>query len=79
MKKKLLPFFIILFCLQFAYSESPEKKTYLTNHINPHAPVIDGKLDDPVWDKVLWAGDFIQRREQMDKSIIIIAAGLSGS
>ncbi len=61
MKKKPLPFFIVLFCLQFAYSESPEKKVYLTNHINPHSPVIDGKLDDPVWDKVPWAGDFIQR------------------
>jgi len=61
MKKKLLPLFIILFCLQFAYSESPEKKIYLTSHINPHSPVIDGKLDDPAWDKVIWAGDFIQR------------------
>jgi len=61
MKKKLLPLFIILFCLQFAYSESPEKKVYLTSHINPRSPVIDGKLDDSAWDKVLWAGDFIQR------------------
>ena len=61
MKKKLLPLFSILFCLQFAYSESPEKKIYLTSHINPHSPVIDGKLDDSAWDKVIWAGDFIQR------------------
>ena len=61
MKKKLFPLCIILFCLQFAYSEPPEKKTYLTSHINPHSPVVDGKLDDAVWDKVPWAGDFVQR------------------
>jgi len=61
MKKKLFLLFIILLCVQFAYSQSPEKKIYLTSHINPHSPIIDGKLNDPVWDKVLWAADFIQR------------------
>ncbi len=61
MKKTLLFLFIILLFLQFANADSPVKKVYVTSNINPHPPVIDGKLDDPVWDKVPWAGDFIQR------------------
>lgn len=50
-----------LLFLQFASADSSEKKTYVTNNINPRPPVIDGKLDDPIWDKVTWGGDFIQR------------------
>jgi len=61
MKKTLLFLFLVLLFLQFANADSPIKKVYVTNNINPHPPVIDGKLDDPVWDKVSWAGDFIQR------------------
>jgi len=61
MKKILLFLCIILLFLQFANADSPVKKVYVTSNINPHPPVIDGKLDDPVWDKVTWAGDFIQR------------------
>jgi len=61
MKKVLLFLFIILLFLQFANADSPVKKVYVTSNINPHPPVIDGKLDDPVWAKVTWAGDFIQR------------------
>jgi hypothetical protein len=38
------------------------KKVYNTAHVNPHAPVIDGKLDDAAWDKVQWETDFIQRQ-----------------
>jgi mRNA-degrading endonuclease RelE of RelBE toxin-antitoxin system len=36
-------------------------KIYTTHHVNPHAPVIDGRFDDPAWAKVEWAGDFVQR------------------
>ena len=61
MKKILLFLCIILLFLQFANADSPIKKVYVTSNINPHPPVIDGKLDDPVWAKVPWAGDFIQR------------------
>ena len=50
-----------LLFLQFASADSSEKKTYVTNNINPRPPLIDGKLDDPIWDKVTWGGDFIQR------------------
>jgi hypothetical protein len=61
MKKILLFLFIILLSVQLAKADSPEKKVYVTSKINPRPPVIDGKLDDPVWDKVPWAGNFIQR------------------
>jgi hypothetical protein len=61
MKKTILFLFLVLLLLQFATADSPVKKVYVTSNINPHPPVIDGKLDDPVWDKVSWAGGFVQR------------------
>ncbi len=48
-------------------SEPPVKKVYTTHHVNPHNPVIDGQLDDPAWDKVEWASDFIQREPHEGK------------
>jgi hypothetical protein len=39
---------------------SAPKKVYTTAHVNPHAPVIDGKLGDEAWAKVPWEGGFIQ-------------------
>lgn len=42
-----------------AQEQSP--RTYHTAAIENTAPVIDGKLDDPAWELVDWAGDFIQR------------------
>ena len=38
----------------------PPKKIYLTAHVNPHAPLIDGKLEDEAWAKVAWESGFIQ-------------------
>jgi hypothetical protein len=60
-KKTLLFLFIVLLSLRFANADSPEKKVYVTSNINPRPPVIDGKLDDPVWNKVVWGGNFVQR------------------
>jgi hypothetical protein len=40
---------------------TPPKKVYHTKHVNPHPPVLDGKLDDPIWEKLEWATDFTQR------------------
>jgi hypothetical protein len=39
----------------------PEKRVYTAKPVNPHPPAVDGKLDDPVWEKAEWQGDFIQR------------------
>jgi hypothetical protein len=35
------------------------KRSYVTAHVNPHAPSIDGKLGDPAWEKTEWQGDFV--------------------
>ncbi len=45
----------------FAGDPPAEKKIYHAKHINPHVPVIDGRLDDPVWEKADWATNFTQR------------------
>ena len=44
-------------CSLFAQDQ---KRIYTTKRINPEPPVIDGHLDDSVWEKVEWQGDFIQ-------------------
>ena len=36
------------------------KKIYFTKKVSSKRPVIDGKLDDPVWETVQWGGDFTQ-------------------
>jgi hypothetical protein len=40
---------------------TPQKRVYTAKRVNPHAPAIDGKLDDPVWEKAEWGGGFVQR------------------
>ncbi len=49
-------------------AEPPVKKVYTTHAVNPHAPVIDARLDDPAWAKVEWAGDFVQREPNEGKA-----------
>jgi len=48
-------------------SEAPVKKVYTTSRVNPHNPVINGRIDDPAWDTVEWAGDFVQREPHEGK------------
>jgi hypothetical protein len=36
-------------------------RSYTTRAIEGESPVLDGRLNDPVWDLVEWAGDFTQR------------------
>ncbi len=45
----------------FASTPSTTKKIYVAIQVNPHPPVIDGRLDDQVWQKAEWTGDFTQR------------------
>lgn len=40
--------------------KQPLKKVALARAINPHAPAIDGKLDDPAWQHGEWYSDFVQ-------------------
>ncbi len=37
-------------------------RTYATSHVGQSAPLIDGQLDDPAWNEVDWAGEFVQRQ-----------------
>ncbi len=62
LKNKLYLLIILLLapCL-FASNPSIETKVYVTKHVNPHPPVIDGRLDDTIWEKVEWKEDFTQR------------------
>ncbi len=62
--KKLFSSFIVLFCFLGAHGLWAEKKVYTAQPVNPHPPVIDGKLDDPVWKKLEWGTDFTQRQPQ---------------
>lgn len=62
MKKKHILLIITLIASNlFASQPSTGKKIYYTKPINPQPPIIDGRLDDPVWQKVAWGSDFIQR------------------
>ncbi|NIM12066.1 MAG: hypothetical protein GTO45_08100 [Candidatus Aminicenantes bacterium] len=65
MKLMKLILFGVLFFQLFSFSLTfgstpPPKKVYTTKHVNPHLPVIDGKLDDLVWKEVPWESEFIQ-------------------
>ena len=62
--KRVVVFLAVLFLANnlFASDEIKKKKIYTAKPVNPHPPAIDGLLDDPVWDKVEWQGDFTQRR-----------------
>ncbi|MDQ1352078.1 MAG: hypothetical protein QG657_2384 [Acidobacteriota bacterium] len=46
---------------QMTSDEKNIKKVYITKHVNPHAPVIDAKPDDPTWETIPWETNFIQR------------------
>lgn len=61
MKRQLPALFCILLPLLLAAQTAPQKKVYHTKAVNPHPPVLDGKLDDPIWEKLEWATDFTQR------------------
>ncbi len=57
--KKIL-FTVLMAILAITSLFSADKRVYLTKHINPHAPAIDGRGDDPCWEKVEWGGGFTQ-------------------
>lgn len=44
-----------------ARAEDPPPRTATARRVNPHAPVIDGRLSDPVWQTAHFTGDFVQK------------------
>jgi hypothetical protein len=68
MKKMLITTIVVLFALSFLSAVGAEEtakvhpeKVITAIHINPHAPVIDGILNDEIWHKAPASGDFCQR------------------
>jgi hypothetical protein len=57
--KKIL-FLVVMTILLISALFSADKRVYLSRHINPHAPAIDGRGDDPCWEKAAWSGGFTQ-------------------
>jgi len=61
-KSPFLTIFAGLALATVAFADAPpETRIYRTHHVNPHSPKIDGRIDDPAWEKVDWEGGFIQR------------------
>ena len=71
--KKELPAFLLFFLSLFsiAYSQDAEapfpKKQYSTLKIEGTPLSIDGKLDEPDWNRVEWTGDYLQWRPDAGK------------
>ena len=42
-------------------SEAVPRRAYDSRRVDGEPPVLDGHIDDPVWDTVEWTGDFLQR------------------
>ncbi len=58
-----------LFFLSFSlFAQTTEtKKVYYIQRANPHPPTIDGKMDDPVWQRVPAGTDFVQHEPEEGK------------
>ena len=54
-------FLIALFALVLQAPTNAQKRSYTTKRVNPHPPVIDGRLNDTAWATVPWGDGFIQR------------------
>jgi hypothetical protein len=63
-----LPGFLFFAATLLASQTPAEKRIYHAKHINPHPPVIDGRLDDPAWEKAEWATNFTQREPDDGKA-----------
>jgi len=68
MKRALLILFCVFLVQQFTMADTQEKRQYNAKNINPHPPVIDGKLDDPVWQSGEWGDGFTQREPYEGKA-----------
>jgi len=58
MKKALFALLIALLGALAAHAAGA--RVCIAQHINPHAPAIDGRGDDPCWEKADWSGGFTQ-------------------
>ncbi len=62
-KKVALVILLLLLPLFLAAARpTPTKRIYTAQRIIPEPPVIDGVLNDLIWEQPEWSGDFIQRQ-----------------
>jgi len=52
----------IMTAVNVAGAQEIEKKVCRAHRVNPHPPDIDGRMDEPIWQKADWYGDFTQRQ-----------------
>lgn len=53
---------LLLASKAFSVQVPQERRVYTAHKINPHPPVIDGVLNDEVWQKHEWGGNFTQQQ-----------------
>lgn len=56
----LMACFVSALVLEAHAQTDPRPPVYRTVHCGDHGPTIDGRLDEACWDKVEWAGGFVQ-------------------
>jgi len=61
MKKNFIFLIFIFFIFLNAFLLGAEKRVYITDRVSSNQLIIDGEIEDEVWNRVEWAGDFIQR------------------
>ncbi|HHE37320.1 MAG TPA: hypothetical protein ENL20_01965, partial [Candidatus Cloacimonetes bacterium] len=59
--KKIVIILLIIIIFSAINAATQEKRIYQTARLGSEKPVIDGKVDEEVWNSVEWTGDFIQR------------------
>jgi hypothetical protein len=59
MKRTLVSFVILILILSASFGQTPDKKRYTATQVAT-APVIDGVVDDQVWEQGEWIDDFTQ-------------------
>lgn len=47
--------------ISFSQDNDGEKRIYNTKRITQEAPIIDGLIDNQIWDAVAWSGEFTER------------------
>jgi len=63
MRQSIIILFLVCFSIQgIARKTSAEKKVFRAIRVESMAPVIDGILDDPVWQNLEWESGFIQQQ-----------------
>ncbi len=51
----------VAFAVPSRSQDEVPKRAYQTARVRGAPPVVDGRLDDPVWETVEWSGGFVQR------------------